>query len=332
MKKMLSVALLGLILSAGVPGLSAEPAWSWSTSLDTIVALGDTRYLMEIPGSPGVSSELIFPLSTLVEGVTFRGERSGGRSDGRMQWGFEASLAVNLLAPFGAMLDYDWDMHPGYPKTVFSYTESEASMVWFLASAAWKPVLSSGKWGDLRAVLGYRLQYSYQEANGYVGWQYLDQLPEDGQPELYLVSFPSDTVVLTYWVLWNVPTAGFSATLIPVPGLRVTMEAGLAVPIVADEDDHVLRNKLSTAMGLGYGGYAKLAAHYAWGKAKARVHPFLSLSLDALALKANTSQTQTWYGDDSSFPGDETGMVISGVDHQISTKQFSVVLACGVTY
>jgi hypothetical protein len=129
---------------------------------------------MELPGNPGISSELIFPLNTLLAGVTFRGERTGGRIDGGRDWNFEVSLAVNLLAPFGVMKDYDWDMYPGYPKTVFSYTESDARLVWFLASAAWKPVLSSGGWGNLKAVLGYRLQYVYQEANGYVGWQYLD--------------------------------------------------------------------------------------------------------------------------------------------------------------
>ncbi len=345
MRRIVLAAALGLILAGPAPLLSAEARKSWSTSLDTIVGIGDTRYLMELPGNPGISSELIFPLNTLLEGVTFRGERTGGRIDGGRDWNFEVSLAVNLLAPFGLMKDYDWDMYPGYPKTVFSYTESDARLVWFLASAAWKPVLSSGGWGNLKAVLGYRLQYVYQEAMGYVGWQYLDLFPDngppgpdptdgDGQPELYLVSFPNDTVVLTYWVLWNVPTAGFSVTLTPVPGLSVLMEAGLAVPIVADQDDHLLRNKLSTAAGLGIGGYAELAVHYSWGKPEARLQPFLSLAIDLMAQKANTLQTQTWYGDDPASDDyiEQPGDYIPGIDHQISTRQLSVVLAFGIKY
>jgi hypothetical protein len=238
------------------------------------------------------------------------------------------------------MKDYDWDMYPGYPKAAFSYTESDVRLVWFLASAAWKPVLSSGGWGKLSVVLGYRLQYVYQEAKGYVGWQYLDLLPDnappgpdptdgDGQPELYLVSSPNDTVVLTYWVLWNVPTAGFSLTLTPLPGLSVLLEAGLAVPIVADQDDHVLRNKLSTASGLGIGGYARLAVQYSWGRPEARVRPFLVLTMDAMALKANTQQTQTYYAGATEQP---PGTTWTGIDHQISTRQLAAVLAFGISY
>jgi len=331
MRRIVLAAALGLILAGPAPRLSAEAGRSWSTSLDTIVGIGDTRYLMELPGNPGISSELIFPLNTLLEGVSFRRERTGGRIDGGRDWNFEVSLAVNLLAPFGVMKDYDWDMYPGYPKTVFSYTESDARLVWFLASAAWKPVLSSGRWGNLRAVLGYRLQYVYQEALGYVGWQYLDlDDPPDGQPDLLdRISLSDDTVALTYWVLWNVPTAGFSVTLIPVPGLSLVMEAGLAVPIVADQDDHVLRYKLSTASGLGLGGYAELALQYSWGRPEARVRPFLVLSVDAMALKANTLQTQTYYvGATEELPG----TTWTGIDHQISTRQLSVVLAFGIKY
>ena len=320
MRSLLLAAVLGLILAGSAPGLFAEPAWSWSTSLDTIVAAGDTRYLMELLGNPGLSSELVFPLNTLLEGVTFRGERTGGRHDGRREWSFEASIAVNLLAPFGKMKDYDWDMYPGYPKSIWSYTESDPTMLWLVASAAWKPVLAVGSWGRLEAVLKYRLQYISQKEYGINGWEY--------DPDLLLVDDPG-VFASTYWVLWNVPTAGLAVTLKPVPSVAVLMEAGLAVPIVADEDDHVLRFKLSTASGLGLGGYAELAVRYTWGNPKARVQPFLHLSIDAMALKANTLQTQTYYTGATEYP---PGTTWSGIDHQISTKQFTVTLACGAAY
>jgi hypothetical protein len=231
------------------------------------------------------------------------------------------------------MKDYDWDMYPGYPKTIFSYTESDARLVWVLASAAWKPVLSSGGWGNLQAVLGYRLQYVHQQALGYVGWQYIDDDGDvDTDPDLLLLYDPG-VLALTYWVLWNVPTAGFSVTLSPVPRLSIVMEAGLAVPIVADQDDHLLRNKLSTAAGLGLGGYAALAVRYSWGKAETRLRPYLFFAVDLMALKANTLQTQTWYGDDpASGYIEQPGDYISGIDHQISTRQVAVVLAFGAAY
>ena len=169
-KRMLLLAVIGAgfvprLFAAG-PETSGpsqtDASWSWSTSVDAVVATGDTRYLMEEFGNPGVSSELIFPLNTLLAGVTFRGDRTGGRRD----WSLEASVAVNLLAPFGKMEDYDWWMYPGTPKVPFSYTESDVNMIWFVASAAWKPVLAPGGWGNLAAVLGYRFQYMHQKVNG----------------------------------------------------------------------------------------------------------------------------------------------------------------------
>ncbi len=328
MKRKSSAAAFVLLLAGGVPGLFAAPGWQWSTSLDTIVGIGDTRYLMELPGTPfGVSSELIFPLNTLLEGVTFQGEKIGGRHEGRRNWSLEASVAVSLLAPFGVMKDSDWWMYPGVPKLLWSYTESDVTMTWLVFSAAWRMPLTSGKWGSLEGVLGYRLHYVDQKANGYNGW-HTDTYPYDGVPDGY---YP-DTytgLTLTYWVWWNAPTAGLAVTLQPAPGVAVALEAGLAVPYVADQDDHVLRYKLSTAHGLGLGGYADLSARYSWGKAEARVRPYLSLTGSALYMKANTLQTQTWYTGATEVP---PGTTWTGFDHQLSTRQFTMALSCGVTY
>jgi hypothetical protein len=299
--------------------------WHWTTTLDTTVGVGDTRYLMEEPAS-GVSSELIFPLDTLLAGITFHGQRTGDRLEGRRDWGLELSLAVNLVAPFGLMQDYDWWMYPGYPKVAFSYTESSARMLWLNASLAWKPVLVSGAWGSLDAVLGYRFQYISQKIDGYKGWQYKDT-DLDGQPELYLIS---DTgIVLTYWVMWNTPTAGLSVTLKPGAHVSVRVEAGLAATFVADRDDHVLRDKLATASGLGFGGYADLAVAYSWSSSESRVRPFLALSADGLILKANTKQTQKYYSDLEGYPA---GTTWTGIDHQLSTRQLAVTLSGGIEY
>jgi hypothetical protein len=323
MRKVPLFMALGLFFSSA-PGLHAAPGWSWSTSLDTIVGLGDTRYLMEEPGLPfGVSSELIFPLNTLLVGITLRGDKTGGRVDGGREWGFEASLAVNLLSPFGKMEDYDWWMYPGVPKVAFSYTESDAKMLWLVFSAEWKIPMISGAWGNLAGALGYRLQYVSQKIYGYNGWHNDDNL--DGVADGYYEDFATG-LALTYWVWWNVPTAGLRVTLAPSPRVSVALEAGLAAAIVADEDDHVLRYKLSTAHGLGFGGYADLWARYTFGKAEARVRPFLSLTGSVLYMKANTLQTQSYYA------GPYAGLTDSGIDHQISTRQFTAALTFGLTF
>ena len=148
-----------------------------------------------------------------------------------------------------------------------------------------------------------------------------DDTDLDTQPELY--SQYGTGLVLTYWVLWNAPTAGLSVTLRPALGIYVKAEAGLALPFVADEDDHVLRYKLSTASGLGFGGYADLAVRYSWGKSQSRIRPFLVLSGAALGLKADTQQTQTYYTGATEYP---PGTTWPGIDHQISTLQLAVVV------
>jgi len=312
-----------LFTAAGI--LFAAPGLTWSMSVDTIVTTGDTRYLMEEPAA-GVSSELIFPLNTLMAGATLRGESSGGRRG----WAFESSVAVNLLTPFGKMEDWDWFMFFGTPRVPFSYTESAATMFWITASASWQPVLAAGSWGKLSLALGYRFQYMHQNINGYNGWVYDDLLPApsgDGQPELYSQS--GFGLVLTYWVLYNLPTAGMGVTLTPASGAFLRLEAGLAVPYVSDEDDHVLRYKLSTASGLGFGGYARLLARYTWGNTESRLRPYLQLAGSAFAAKANTQQTQTYY---TGATEESPGTRYSGIDHQISTRQFGVALTGGIEF
>jgi hypothetical protein len=324
MRKAVLVVAFAAVLA---PGLFAEPAWKWFTSVGTVLTAGDTRYLMEEPGSPyGVSSELIFPLETLLGRVTVRGERTGDSQKRLKDWSFDLSLAVNVLAPFGLMQDFDWLMYLGTPKVPISYTESDAGLTWLELSAAWSPVVASGNWGSLAVAVGLRFHYVNEQAFGYNGWLYEDT-DTDGQPELFTQT--ATGLVLTYRVLWSVPTAGLSVALRPAEGVNVKAEAGAAVPYAADEDDHVLRHKLSKASGLGIGGYAELAARYTWGKARSRAHPYLSLTAGLLALKADTKQTQTYYSGATEYPA---GTTWSGIDHQISTVQFSAALAGGVTY
>lgn len=121
-------------------------------------------------------------------------------------------------------------------------------------------------------------------------------------------------------------------TLTPTAGLAVSIEGGLALPFASDRDDHVLRNKLSEAFGLGIGAFAGLETRFRWGNAQAGSRPYLLLSWRWLGLRANTRQTQVWYGDDPGTAGDDTGDWISGVDHQLSTRQSAVLLAAGVEF
>ena len=147
-------------------------------------------------------------------------------------------------------------MYPGYPKAAFSYTESDPTMLWLAASAAWKPVLVSGRAGGSwppswdTACSTCPRRRTDTSAGSMRTRTYDRRVWPAGA---YLQS--GTDLVLTYWVLWNVPTAGLSVTLTPAARrLRARRRRAWPCRIVADQDDHVLRYKLSTASGLGFGG------------------------------------------------------------------------------
>jgi hypothetical protein len=315
--------LLAVLAVSSAPKLGAA-APQFTMTIDTVWAMGDTRYLMEEPGiiptgvPRGVSSELIFPLNTLVEGMRFHymPARPGG-----LRWSLEVSVHTNLIKPYGLMLDYDWWMFPGSPKVPFFYTESAAVMRWCLAGAELQFDLRSGAWGRVALAFGYRFQFINQLITGYKGWTLDDNL--DGTLEPYTPEQNLNDYVLDYMIFYNTATAGLTLTLNPAPPVSVTAEAGFALPYVYDYDDHLLRHKLSTASGVGYGGYAGLEARYTWSPASSRLRPFIALSGSGLWLFANILQTQYWY---------DTGYWESGIDHRISTRQYQVAFIFGLQF
>lgn len=318
--------LLAALCSLPAPRAGAAP-FGFTAALDTVWSAGDTRYLMELLGDPGVSSELIFPLDTWLEGARLRCKPP---VRGRRFWSVELAFHTNLLDPLGLMQDYDWWMYPNIPKVPFSYTESAAAMRWYQASAEAQIAWVSGGWGSLALAFGYRFQFIEQQITGYTGWQYDDRNPPDGQPELYEIA--GSDPALDYRVVYHTATAGLALTLTPALGITLSAEAGLALPYVSDRDDHLLRCKLSTASGFGYGGYAGLEARYTWTHSNPRLRPFLALSGSVLGLRARTLQTQTWYGNDPGYSGDETGTSLYGIDHQISTRQYRAAFVSGLEF
>jgi hypothetical protein len=297
----------------------------FTVTLDTLWNIGDTRYLMEEPATPpyGGSSELIFPLNTLVEGVRLRYEPA---SRTRKHWSLEGSFYTNLINPIGLMKDYDWWMYSGSPKVPFSYTESSAVMRWYLASLETQFELGSGGWGKFLLAFGYRFQFIKQVIVGFKGWTLDDNL--DGVLEPY-TPVQDSRHGLDYQIIYNIVTAGLAPILTPIPEISVTAEAGLALAYVSDRDDHVLRYKLSTASGLGYGGYAGLEVRYTWDTANPRLRPFIALSGSALGLRVKTSQTQTYYQGATEAP---PGTTMTGIDHRISTRQYRAAFILGLQF
>ena len=316
-------AIGGAQSSGDVEGIESQ----FTISPYAEVVLGSTEYVLQ---APGVQSRLEFPLNMLVLGLS--GEYalpSGGSED----WRFQLSAGTSLSGPWGVLKDHDWYLVEGVPPIKFSYTESDAEMLFFEAHAGVEKRLFSAREAGLFGSIGYNFQYIYQDALGYNGWQYVqDPNPPEDDDYVYAIGvMNSELHALEYTILYHRIAAG--AVLRWQPYRSFTLELSLLPQLmyVADRDDHVLRNKLSTAAGFGGGVESELSLTYRW-QGTTDYQSYVSLTGGLLYLRAVTEQTQEWYDDDPGISGDQTGLQYTGITHIIQTLQGSLGVSAGVWY
>mgnify|MGYP006312806161 FL=1 len=115
-----------------------------------------------------------------------------------------------------------------------------------------------------------------------------------------------------------------------------------------DRDDHILRKKLSTASGFGIGIAASLRGVFELDEAAAGGGaapgggtsargengpiPYVAMGSEYSYLYVPAEQTQEWYGDEQATAADDTGTVISGLSHVITSSQFVITLSAGLRY
>ncbi len=293
----------------------------------TRVVLGSTEYILQ---APGVQSRLEFPLNSLVLGVS--GEYAVLRR-GREEWRFNLSAGTALSGPWGLLKDHDWYVVEDVPPIKFSYTESEAEMFFFEAEAGVEKRLFTAREAGFFGSLEYAFQYISQDALGYSGWQYVqDPSPPVDDDYVYAIGvMNSDLLALEYTVLYHRLAVGGVVRWRPYPSFELDLSLLPQLMYVMDRDDHVLRNKLSTAAGFGGGVEGKLSLSYRW-PGTPEYQSYVSLSGGLLYLRALTEQTQEWYGDDPGIAGDQTGRRDTGITHIIQTLQGHLTLSAGVWY
>lgn len=293
----------------------------------TQLVLGSTEYVLQ---APGVQSRLEFPLNMLVLGLRSEYALSSSGTD---EWRFHLSAGTAVSGPWGVLKDHDWYLVEGVPPIKFSYTESDADMFFFEAQAGVEKRLISGPDVHFYGSLGYSYQYITQEALGYSGWQYVqDPNPPVDDDYIYAIGvMNSDLLALEYTVAYHRLVAGGVLRWRPYPSFEIDLSLLPQLMYVMDRDDHVLRNKLSTAAGFGLGGEAELSLSYRW-PGTSDYQSYVSLAGGLLYLRAVTEQTQEWYGDDPGTSGDDTGQKYTGITHIIQTLQGSLSLSAGVWY
>jgi len=273
-----------------------------------------------------VLSRLEFPLDSPMVALSM-GLAAGDPS--RPSWLFNLSLARNLSSPSGLMLDYDWVKPEGYPRIPFSYTESEVEGESFqLEVRAARRLWASAGFACLLSA-GYRYQLIVQDILGYKGWQYVWNDTLEAY-DLHLVS--SILKALHYELTLHAPMLGAAFSWHPHPRFTASLSTHYLLVFASDLDDHLLRSKLSTSSGVGHGFAASFSARYTLGAPGGRTLPYLALEGSFLTLRVDTTQRQEWYGDDPGFPGDETGMVFTGIDHEITSTQFQIGLTAGIEF
>lgn len=297
---------------------------------------GETEYVMDIrqiDGELGVlrlKSQLEFPLDGVLAGGTIGLHVK--RFD-RPLWRLELGFWTNANNPGGTMYDHDWaNFYTGtYEK--FSYTESGVEMKALLIDfrAAYE-LHSRPTWG-ISLFGGYRYHHIDQDVIGFAGWQ-LD--PESFERYYFDIE---NLLGITYTVNYHLPNVGLMLNADLGRRAALTVHGAGALAFASDEDDHVLRNKISTADMTGLGVITGASLDFA-PSGSAAPGLFFSLSGELNYYNASGDQTQYWYEDETAFNPDTqqeevivpAGTRLTGIPHDITSLQFHTGLKVGFRF
>jgi hypothetical protein len=120
-----------------------------------------------------------------------------------------------------------------------------------------------------------------------------------------------------------------------------------------DIDDHLLRFKLSTADGDGYGVLGRVGITLELPKQTSGLQPFMGFDVDFMSVKVDGTQVQEWYEDELGYVYDQAtgdpiidpetgqpqqevlaarGTRITGIPHEFCSTQLSLALRFGFTF
>jgi hypothetical protein len=325
-----AAALVFAVAAAPLAALSLPTRARFALEAELSEGFGRSAYDLSVPiGTDVLMSRLEFPLDGVQ--ASLHGLYSQLRT-GEEIWRFELSGALGISDPICLMRDYDWVKPAGYPPIPFSYTESSVEAISASVSLRAARVFFVRGPVRLSVAAGYRFAYLFQSIRGYKGWQYVWN-DTAGAYDLYLIQSYQEAV--RYTLYSHAVPLGVALRFAPAARLAFAMDLAYLPVYALDEDDHLLRNKLSTSSGIGHGLEGRLAL--LWrpgraGRAPGGAGLYLSCSVEGLLWFVSTTQTQRWYGDDPSAPGDETGMVLPGIDHHISNLELRAGIGVGFRF
>lgn len=284
----------------------------------------DEEFLTGVSGA-SVESLLRFPLEVMVAELEMS-VRSSLQSS--TVWDVAVELRKSVYDPVGIMEDSDWLSDPERDfRGKIAFTESDAETDVFVLDVRGGLELLRSRSVTVKWMVGYMYQDFSYEVLGVSGW-----MLDENYERTYFDLFRSVNV-LDYQVSYRIPYLGIATNLWPSRGLSIDGRLRLS-PIVSayDRDDHILRRKSGEGgcRGTSFAG----AVNATWTIASSERGPswFLRLNGECLRTDTDGEQAQFFYGDDPGSLGDETGLGTEGIDLEISSRQYRVVLQLGASF
>lgn len=240
-------------------------------------------------------------------------------------WGVNAAVTINKrFALEGAvretldndgskMRDSDWIYNPAFPDPLVIYSESDTEMEMLDFDIKGRYSFPYSKNTNISIMGGFRHQdFSFKAKN---------LIQQSVDPNLN-ARIPG--LVGKYDVKYSIPYigAGFSSKIGEKTVLDLSAQLGYVT--VNDEDDHILRYKLST--GESTGNSIGLSGNLVYD-----ISPSVYLKLDGeyLFITANGKQTQRWYKTTSEAT---QGTTIPNIDLKIESFQALTTIGVGIRF
>jgi hypothetical protein len=299
---------------------TAREATTWTITPSFSRLAGDTRYELNA-NSPDprdtdqlvpIRSELVFPLDTTLLGLAVNW--SPGQPDTR-RWTLAAEFRTNVSDPSDPMTDGDW-----VDNIQVGYTESPAELDLIHGALEIAYGLRPGPRSSWSLLARLDYQRIEQHLVGYQGWRR---------------SLFSDTIfptagtapVIDYRVTYLTPQLGGRFIFGGNGHLQAGLQATAGLALASDEDDHLLRGRLSEGEGVGFAAQGRLTVDLLPGFVSWR---WLTVGLvgDVRFQHAEGEVTQTWYRNEDQ----PEGTVIADIPYTIESLQYEVGLRIGVAF